>query len=400
MLESRDEMPRNKQNQSLATTRGAGKNETDPLPHEIKYWVAFNRINGVGRVRYQALIEKFEKLSEAWHASRTDLKSAGLDDRIVRVIIAERDKIDPDAELENLRRASVTPLTWDDSRYPRRLKETDDPPPVLYVRGEIQESDEWSVSVVGTRRPTPYGRQVAEEMARQLAANGIGVISGLARGIDAIAHRSALEGGGRTIAVLASGLDVVYPPEHKKLADQIAERGALVSDYPLGTQPRGDYFPRRNRILAGMSLGVLVVEGDLKSGALITARIAVEQNREVFAVPGSIFSPQSRGTNAIIGRGEAKLIQSIDDVLEELNLTTVPQQMEMRELVPATDTEADILRHISLEPVHVDDVCRESGLPVSTVSSVLAMMELKGLVRQMAPMAYVRAREVRAPYGG
>jgi DNA processing protein len=393
-------MPRIKQEQSLANPRDAREHKTEPPADETKYWVAFNRINGVGRVRYQALIERFKHLSEAWGASRTDLKSAGLDDRTVRVIIAEREKIDPDAELENLHQAGVTPLTWDDSRYPRRLKETDDPPPVLYVRGDIQESDEWSVSVVGTRRPTPYGRQVAEEMTRQLAANGIGVISGLARGIDAIAHRSALEAGGRTIAVLASGLDVVYPPEHKKLAAQIAEHGALVSDYPLGTQPRGDYFPRRNRILAGMSLGVLVVEGDLKSGALITARIAVEQNREVFAVPGSIFSPQSRGTNTIIARGEAKLIQSIDDVLEELNLTTVPQQMEMRELVPATDTEADILRHISLEPVHVDDVCRESGLPVSTVSSVLAMMELKGLVRQMAPMAYVRAREVRAPYGG
>jgi DNA processing protein len=393
-------MARIQQDQSLATPRDARADKTDPSDDEIKYWVAFNRINGVGRVRYQALVEKFKHLSEAWRASRTDLRSVGLDDRVVRAIIAERDKIDPDSELEALHKAGVTPLAWDDSRYPRRLKETDDPPPVLYVRGQIQESDEWSVSVVGTRRPTPYGRQVAEEMARQLAANGIGVISGLARGIDAIAHRSALEAGGRTIAVLASGLDVVYPPEHKKLAAQIEEHGALASDYPLGTQPRGDYFPRRNRILAGMSLGVLVVEGDLKSGALITARIAVEQNREVFAVPGSVFSPQSRGTNTIIGRGEAKLIQSIDDVLEELNLKTVPQQMEMRELVPATDTEADILRHISLEPVHVDDVCRESGLPVSTVSSVLAMMELKGLVRQMAPMAYVRAREVRAPYGG
>lgn len=400
MLESRDEMPRTKRRESPAASQGERDDEADALVDETKYWVALNRINGVGRVRYQALAQRFGRLSEAWAASRSDLKSAGLDDRIVRAITTERGNIDPDTELDRLHKAGVTPLTWDDPAYPRRLKETDDPPPVLYVKGTIKDSDEWSISVVGTRRPTPYGRQAAEEMAHKLAANGISVISGMARGIDAIAHRSALECGGRTIAALACGLDVVYPPEHKKLAAQIAENGALVSDYPLGTQPRGDYFPRRNRILAGMSLGVLVVEGDLKSGALITARIAVEQNREVFAVPGSIFSPQSRGTNTVIGRGEAKLVQSVDDILEELNLTMVPQQMELQELVPATDTEAEILRHISVEPVHVDDVCRQSGLPVSTVSSLLAMMELKGLVKQMAPMAYVRAREARAPYGG
>lgn len=373
---------------------------TTTSPDDLRFWVALNRIPGIGRVRYQALQAKFGSLADAWKASRGDLKAAGLEDRIVRTIIDERGNIDPDAELERLHKANVTPLTWNDPAYPRRLKETDDPPPVLYVKGELKDTDEFAVAVVGTRRPTPYGRQVAEEMSQKLTTHGITVISGLARGVDAIAHRTALESGGRTIGVLACGLDVVYPPEHKKLATQITERGALVSDYPLGTQPRGDYFPRRNRILAGMSLGVLVVEGDLKSGALITARIAVEQNREVFAVPGSIFSPQSRGTNTIIGRGEAKLIQNVEDILEELNLTTIPHQIQMQELVPATDTEASILQHLSLEPVHVDEVCRQCGLPVSTVSSLLAMMELKGLVRQMAPMAYVKAREARAPYGG
>lgn len=381
------------------------KSASEPSPAatsagDVKFWVAFNRVPGIGRVRYQALIDRFGTLADAWIAGRGDLKAAGLEDHVVRAIVNERPNIDPDDEIGQLHKAGVRPLTWNDPAYPRLLKEIDDPPPVLYVKGELKDVDEWSVSVVGTRRPTPYGRQVAEEMSHQLSGNGITITSGLARGVDAIAHRTAIEAGGRTIAVLACGLDLVYPPEHNKLAAQIAENGALVSDYPLGTQPRGDYFPRRNRILAGMSLGVLVVEGDLKSGALITARIAVEQNREVFAVPGSIFSPQSRGTNTIIGRGEAKLVQKIDDVLEELNLTMVPQQQQMQEIAPATDTEADILRHISLEPVHVDEVCRQSGLPVSTVSSLLAMMELKGLVKQLAPMAYVRAREVRAPYGG
>lgn len=369
-------------------------------PEELKYWTSFSRIPGIGRVRFQALIQRFGRLSDAWRATPTGLRAAGLEERVVRVISDERPKIEPDAELEHLARNGVRALTWDDDDYPSLLKETGDPPPVLYVRGDISAADEWSVSVVGTRRPTPYGRQVAEEISYQLASNRICVVSGLARGIDAIAHRAALQAGGRTIAVLACGLDITYPPEHAKLACEIIEHGVLLSEYPLGTQPRGDYFPRRNRIMAGISLGVLVVEGDLKSGAMITARFANDENREVFAVPGSIFSPQSRGANDLIQNGGAKLVHKVEDVLEELNLTMVPQQMEMKELIPATDTEADLLRHITTEPMHIDEVCRESGLPVSTVSSILAMMELKGLVRQMAPMAYVQARERQNPYGG
>jgi len=279
------------------------------------------------------------------------------------------------------------------------LREIDDAPPLLYMKGELVTQDELAVAVVGTRRPTPYGRQVAEEMAYQLAGNLVTVVSGLARGIDGIAHRAALQAGGRTLAVLACGLDMVYPPEHKKLASEIAERCALISEQPLGSQPRGDFFPRRNRILSGMSLGVLAVEGDVKSGALITANFANDQGREVFAVPGSVFSTQSRGTNLKIQRGEAKLVIKVDDILEELNLQTAPQQIEMLELSPATDTEAELLRHISREPVHIDEVCRESGLPISTVSSLLAMMELKGLVREIGSKAYVRAREEAASYG-
>jgi len=368
-------------------------------PNELKYWVAFNRIPGIGRVRLSQLLKRFGTLERAWQAPAGELRPAGLESKVIQQIAAQRPKIDPNEELDRLEEYGVRALTWDDTAYPPRLKEIYDPPPVLYVRGELYDADEWAVAVVGTRRPTPYGRQVAEEMAFALARNRICVVSGLARGIDSIAHKAALEAGGRTVAVLACGLDIVYPPEHARLAREIMEQGALVSDYPLGTQPRGDYFPRRNRIMSGLSLGVLVVEGDVKSGAMITARLALEQNREVFAVPGSIFSPQSRGTNSLIQEG-AKLVQRVEDILEELNLTMVPQQMEMKELIPATDTEAALLRHISKEPVHVDEVCRQSGLPISTVSSVLAMLELKGLVRPMGPMAYVRAREAQAAYGG
>lgn len=364
---------------------------------DLKYWVAFNRIPGIGRVRYLALTGYFPSLCEAWQAGPSEMKAAGVGDRAVRAIVAGRPNIDPDGEMETLSKLGIRALTWKDEAYPARLKEIDDAPPVLYVRGGLSAIDEWAVAVVGTRRPTPYGRQVSEEIAHQLAANRICVVSGLARGVDAIAHRAALEAGGRTVAALACGLDIIYPPEHARLAREIIERGALVSDYPPGIQPRGDYFPRRNRILSGLSLGVVVVEGDVKSGALITARLAIDQNREVFAAPGSIFSPQSRGTNSLIQKG-AKLVLGVEDILEELNLMMVPQQIEMKEVAPATDTEADLLRHITKQPVHIDEVCRQSGLPVATVSSVLAMMELKGLVRQTGPMAYVRAREARVVY--
>jgi len=350
-------------------------------------------------VRFQALLDRFGTLEAAWSASRSDLKAGGLTDGVVRSIVQERDSVDLDREMDRLADLSVRALTWIDPEYPELLKAIDDSPPVLYVRGDLQPADGLSVAVVGTRRPTPYGRQVAEEMSNQLATSGVTVVSGLARGIDAIAHQAAIAAGGRTLAVMACGLDMVYPPEHARLATEIMEHGAVMSEQPLGTQPRGDFFPRRNRILSGLSLGTLVIEGDMKSGALITADFANDQGRDVFAVPGSIFSPQSRGPNVKVQRGEAKLVLKVADILEELNLAAVPQQMEMRELMPATDTEAELLRHITREPSHIDDLCRASGLPVSAVSSLLAMMELKGLIREVGPKAYVTSR-VPVAHGG
>jgi DNA processing protein len=290
----------------------------------------------------------------------------------------------------------VRALTWHDEAYPKQLREVYDRPPVLFVRGELQPADDWAVAVVGTRRVSVYGRQAAEELSRGLAVNRVTVLSGLARGVDAVAHRAALDAGGRTVAVLACGLDLIYPPEHKRLAEEIMEQGALVSEYGLGTEPRGDFFPRRNRILSGMSLGVLVVEGDLKSGALITARQALEQNREVFAVPGSVYSPNSRGPNRLIQEGEAKLTLDVQDILTELNLSMATHQIEATELIPADETEGLLLKHLGAEPVYVDDLRRDCGLPIATVTSALAMLELKGLVRQVGRMNYVRAREAAA----
>jgi DNA processing protein len=359
---------------------------------DIKHWVAFNAIGGLGRVRFGLLEAHFPNLAEAWKAKRSDFRQAGLDEATCSRIVSERPNVDPEALMSEVVRHGMTVLTWHDPRYPRRLAEIEDKPPMLFVKGSLEDRDEWAIAVVGTRKATPYGRQVAEQLSSELSANGITIISGLARGIDAIAHRAALQSGGRTLAVFANGLDMVYPPEHKRLAASIADQGALISEYPPGVEPRGDFFPRRNRILAGLSLGVVVVEADLKSGALITAQQALEQNREVFATPGSIYSAASRGTNSLIRDSGAKLVLNVTDILDELNLTMAAHQMEMKALVPADEGEATLLAHLSLEPKHIDEVRRVAGLGIAEVSSALALLELKGMVRQVGSMTYVRAR--------
>lgn len=357
---------------------------------DLKYWVGFNRIPGIGRAKFSQLEGYFGDLERAWNASAAELKAAGLDSKSIEAIVVSRPDISPDAEIERLERNQIKALTRNDPAFPARLKEIYDVPPVLYVRGNITPEDEWTIAVVGTRRATIYGREVTERLVTELVRNRITVVSGLARGIDSIAHRTALEAGGRTIAVFACGLDIVYPPENVKMAQAIIEQGALVSEYPLGTRPQKEHFPLRNRIMSGISLGVLVIEGDVDSGAMITAKWALEQNREVFAVPGSILSPTSTGTNRLIKEG-AKLVNDVQDILEELNLTMIPRQMEMRELVPENETESLIIKYLSHEPVHIDEVCRSSCLPIATVSSTLAMMELKGIVRQTGGMNYILA---------
>jgi DNA processing protein len=359
---------------------------------ERQHWVAFGRVPQIGRARISLLEAHFGRLEDAWKASPAALQAAGLTGSALSALLAARDGISPEAEMEKLDRLGIAAFTWHDDGYPARLKEIFDKPPVLYLRGQLTAADEWAVSLVGTRRATTYGRQAAEELGTGLARNGITVVSGLARGIDSIGHRAALSAGGRTVAALACGLDMVYPPENLRLAQEIMEQGALVSDYPPGTQPRSEFFPRRNRIMVGMSLGVLVIEGNLKSGALITARQALDENREVFAVPGSIYSPAAQGTNWMIQAGQAKLVTRVEDVLEELNLTMAAHQIEAKELLPADDAEASLLRLLSAEPIHIDDVRRSSGLAIAAVSSALAMLELKGMVRQVGNMSYVRAR--------
>ena len=364
---------------------------------ELRYWVAFARVPGVGRARVEALERYFGSLAAAWEAPASRLKDAGLDDRSIRSLLQRRATVDPQRELDGLEAMGARALTWHDAQYPPRLKEVYDRPPVLFVLGDLRPEDERSVAVVGTRRPTAYGRQVAHQLAYDLAGAGVTVVSGLARGVDAAAHRAALEAGGRTIAVLGCGLDVVYPREHADLARRVARHGALVTEHPLGTRPDARNFPRRNRIMSGMTLGTVVVEAGEASGALITARHALEQDREVFAVPGSVFSPVSRGTNRLIQEG-AKLVIDYKDVLEELNLSSVGQQLELRALFPVDEGEAEVLRYVTFDPIHIDEVVRSSGKDIAQVSSALALMELKGLVKQVGSMHYVRLREAPAQY--
>jgi DNA processing protein len=360
-------------------------------PDELKYWVAFSGIPGVGRVRIAQLKEHFGSLQEAWKAPEGKLKQAGLDSRSVDALVTLRPRVSVDAEMEKLERQKVNALICDDPNYPSRLREIYDYPPVLYVRGSLPAEDEPCLAIVGTRRPTVYGRQVTEEIAADLAGSGIMIISGLARGIDSVAHRAALDAGGKTVAVFGSGLDIVYPGENAKLAQAIIEHGALVSEYPLGVKPKAENFPLRNRIMSGLSLGVLVVEAGERSGALITAQQAVEQNREVFAIPGSILSPASQGTNRLIQEG-AKLVRNYTDILQELNLTIVVQQAEIKQFSPANEAESAILKQLSSEPNHIDEICRRSGLTMPEVSSTLAMLELRGIARQVGSMNYVLAR--------
>jgi len=368
------------------------------LNENVKYWIGFSSIPGIGRVRLSQIESHFGNLEKAWNAPIAEFKNIGLDKVAVRSVTQWRDKISLDNEMEKIHRFNVNVFTCSDTGYPSRLKEIYDYPPVLYVRGEIVSDDEWCIAVVGTRRATIYGKQITEEMVADLARNKITIVSGLARGVDTIAHRSALNAGGRTLAVFACGLDMVYPAENERLARDIMEHGALISEYPLGTRPRAENFPLRNRILSGLSLGVLVTEAGEESGAMITARRALEQNREIFAVPGSILSQASRGVNRLIRDGEAKLVSDYTDILEELNLTTVTRQMEIRDIFPESDTESLLLKQLSAEPSHIDEVCRRSGLPAATVSSTLAMMELKGVVKQIGAMNYVLAREIRSEY--
>ena len=361
------------------------------------YWIGFNLVKGIGPVRLQNLLRVFGDVEAAWKASASQLRAAGLSEKLTRQLITIRQDVSLRDTVAALDRRGIKVLTWEDPCYPERLRRIPQSPFVLYVQGALTEEDDWAVAVVGTRRYSGYGGQVAENTARELARNGITVVSGLARGIDGIAHRCALEEGGRTIAVLGSGLDRLYPPEHRQLAEKICRRGAVISDYPLGTPPDGSNFPPRNRIISGLSRAVVVIEAGFKSGALITANYAADQGRDVLAVPGNITSPRSRGTNLLIQQGAHPLLRT-KDIFELLELTQFPEQRAARQRLPENPTEALLFQTLGSEPLHVDELSAAVDLPVSEVSSALAMMELKGLVRKVFGMKYMAVQEKRVEY--
>ncbi len=363
----------------------------------LRYWLGFNLVRGIGPMRLRMLLDLFGDIRSAWEASEQILRETKLDRRSLENFLKVRHEVNLDEVLRHVERVSAQVLTWDSLDYPGLLRQIADAPPVLFVRGTLTPADEWSVALVGTRKATVYGREVAHRLATDLVQNRVTLVSGLARGIDCIAHQAALEAGGRTLAILGSGVDYIYPAEHRKLAEAIVENGALISDYPLGTRPEAANFPARNRIISGLSLGVVVVEADVKSGALITADFALDHGREVFAVPGSILSPASAGCNRLLRDG-ASIVTEVGDILETLHLDQVSEKQLAREVLLSNPTEAAILERLTAEPRHLDELSREIALPVEAISSTLVMMELKGIARQVAPLQYVVAREPDEEY--
>jgi DNA processing protein len=360
---------------------------------ERAYWAAFNHIRGVGSARFQRLLKAFGNMRSAWEAPRSGLTAAGLDERTTDAVVSGRAQIEPESIMDRCARRGIRVMIWDDADYPVRLKELPAPPPVLYLKGTLSDADNLSVAIVGTRKTTAYGREVARLFASALASSGLTVVSGMARGIDGEAHTAALDRRGRTIAVFGCGVDVVYPPEHARLARRIEESGALLSDYPPGTPPDAVNFPPRNRIIAGLSMATLVVEAGEESGALLTASYAAEYGREVFAVPGSVLGESSRGCNRLIASG-AQVAVSPEELITALDLNRAAPSIQMRMAIPDNPVEAKILTVLSAEPTHIDLLKIKVGLPVEEVSGALAMMELKGMVRPVGGMQYIALRTV------
>ncbi len=354
-----------------------------------RYYIGFNRVNGIGPARLDRLIGYFGSVEAAWHASAGELQATGLEPKLISALLTERRTLDLDAELEQLVRVGAHAICREDPAYPVALAQIALAPPVIYVRGQLRPGDAWSVGVVGTRSPTIYGKEAARTICEGLVISGVTIVSGLALGIDAVAHHAAIAQGGRTVAVLPAGVDQVYPERHQRLAQQIIEAGALVSEFPLGQRPLPALFPVRNRLISGLARGVVVIEAGAQSGALITVNYALDQGRDVFAVPGSIFSNQSRGTNQLLRRG-AVPVTSAADVLDGLDFGRVVLRDELNSATSSDPVEAALLQILEHEPMHLDDLCRGVELPVAVVGAAMSMLEIKGQVRACGVAVYVR----------
>ena len=359
------------------------------MAREIKYWLALGRARGIGNLTYKALIDELREPESVFEAPLKRLEEIpDIGKRLALSIKGFKDWEWVEKETDLIKKHAVKFLTIRDSDYPELLLSIPDPPPYLYVKGTICKEDSNALAVVGTRLPTPYGIAATEKICRELAGCcGITIVSGMARGIDSAAHRGAIAAKGKTIAVLGSGIDVIYPPENKGLYKDIASNGAVISEFPMGTPPLAANFPQRNRIISGLAMGVLVAEASLRSGSLITARLALDYGREVFALPGSITSSRSKGTNKLIKDG-AKLVEDTRDILEELRIPyKAGTEITSSERLSA---EEEKIMNLLDEPCVIDSIIQKTGLPASKVSSVLLNMELKGLIQQQAGKQFIR----------
>jgi DNA processing protein len=344
--------------------------------------------------RYRELSAAFSSWEEIKRAGFEQIKQAGwTDENLIQTFLDWRNKVDEDKIAKILEQEQIRCLTQPDKEYPDLLKKIYDPPFCLFVRGTIP-AEAYCLAVVGTRKYTPYGKQVTEELTAELTSAGMAIVSGLALGIDGIAHTTCLDAGGKTVAVLGSGINRthIYPATHRNLAEKIIEGGgAVISEYPPGALPSRFTFPRRNRIIAGMSLGVLVTEAGEDSGALITAQCALDNGREVFTVPHNITSLTGIGPNSLLKLG-AHPVTSANDIIEVLNLQDLKLYATNKEVIPDSPTEAKLLPHLSREPIHIDNLIKHSGLESPVVNSTLTLMEMKGKVRNLGGMMYVLSR--------
>lgn len=376
-----------------------GSNMEDDLwtDNEQAHWLAFDQLSGpgLGVQRIKLLYDRLQSLSPAWTASRDQLRSLGIfNTEIIDSFIEKRKAIDPAALLDTVRKANIQAYPLFHPLYPMRLREIHDPPIILYINGKLTPEDMlYAVGIVGTRRPSSYGNKYAKEISRNLARSGATVVSGMAVGIDSLAHWGAIEGGGRTVAVLGCGPDVCYPSGNRPLFKALTsgEHGAVVSEFFPGTKPEPWRFPARNRIISGLSKGLAVIEAGETSGSLITAKIAFEQNREVFALPGRVDNPMSSGTNKLIGSHTAHVLTSHEDILNELRWASVPSNGQLPPVVVELyGKEKDVFELISAEPVHFDHLIERSGLQAGELSATLTMLELAGMVERLPGDWYSR----------
>jgi len=356
-----------------------------------KFLIALSHFPKFGAKSLAKLIKHFPDLGNAFSATLPDFLKAGLRENIALEFLDFRRNLCPDRIFERLEKENIRTVTVVDEEYPPLLKEIFDPPLLLFYKGIVSVPEEINFAVVGTRRFTSYGQRISEKLTAELSLNGFTIVSGLALGVDTLAHNAVVGLNKRTLAVLGTGIDSrsLYPPANRYLAEKIvANGGALISEFPLGAEPLAFHFPQRNRVIAGLSIGTLVIEAGEKSGALITARFALEQNREVFAVPGSIFSPVSIGPNNLIKQG-AKSVTQIEDILETLDFKAINTYIDNKKMIPKTEEERIIAEMLDHEPRHINEIIRQSRLTTSQISSTLTIMEIKGMVRDIGGRNYI-----------